>query len=374
MHAHEPWILEAPIDSGGELAPVVIDGHWRGQGLIVFRYTESEREAWREAGISVVNLSAECLGGPFPSVVQDNAGSGGEAARHLLTLGLKDFAYVGRSAPFVDDHLTGLNIPRQYSLERAEGFRRALAQAGHQAAVFQLNFAPQSGDKEVWEVLRGIYKKVLEQLPKPCGVFAVDDLLAHGMLQAALDAGVRVPQDVAIIGCNDQSHFCYAATPSLSSVTYPGHAIGLRAAETLYALLSGRPPPGGHVQRVPVTGVTIRESTNVLAIRDPLVAEGVRLIRTQAATSGPRVGEIAEALGVSVSLLRQRFLASFGVSPKEEVDRARLDIIRHWLAATNLGSGEIAARTGFADPGELRRFFRRGSGMTPKEFRRGRRP
>ncbi|RYD30304.1 MAG: helix-turn-helix domain-containing protein [Verrucomicrobiaceae bacterium] len=371
MRAHEPWILEAPIDSSGELAPNVIDANWRGDGLIVFRYTEEERKAWRTAGLKVVNLSTECLDGPFPSVAPDNAGGGAEAARHLLTLGLEHFVYIGRAAPFVDDRLTGLNVPRQYSLERAQGFREGLATAGHQPKVIQLECP--AGEGDVWRRLRETYKEVLSRLPRPCGVFAVDDLLAHGLLQAAQEVGVRVPQDLALIGCNDQSHFCYAATPSLSSVTYPGHAIGLRAAETLLALMHGRPVPGGRVQRVPVTGVTIRESTNVLAIRDPLVAEGVRLIRTQAATSAPRVGEIAEALGVSVSLLRQRFLTSFGVSPKEEVDRARLDIIRHWLTATDLGSGEIAARTGFADAGELRRFFRRGTGSTPKDYRRLRR-
>jgi len=367
MQAHEPWILEAPIDSSGELAPTGIDARWRGDGLIVFRYTTAESEAWRKAGIPVVNLSSERLGGPFPSVVPDNAGGGAEAARHLLTLGLRDFAFIGRATPFVDDNLTGLRITRRYSLEREEGFQRELAQAGFTSLIFQLEAPPSTG--EVWRDLRRMYLEVLQQLPKPCGVFGVDDLLAHGLLQAAQDAGLRVPQDVALVGFNDQSHFCHAATPPLSSVRYPGHAIGLRAAETLFTLMQGRPAPGGHVQRVPVAGVTIRESTNVLMIRDALVAEAVRLIRKQAATSAPRVGEIADTLGVSVSLLRQRFLDALGLSPKEEVDRARLDIIRHWITTTDLGSGEIAEKTGFADAGELRRFFRRGTGKTPREFR-----
>ncbi len=367
MHAHEPWVLEAPIDSSGELAPTEIDASWRGDGLIVFRYTTAESEAWRKAGIPVVNLSTERLGGPFPSIVPDNAGGGAEAARHLLTLGLRNFAFVGRATPFVDDRLTGLKITRRYSLEREEGFQRELAAAGFTPLSFQLTTTRHTG--EVWRELRRLYLEVLGSLPKPCGVFGVDDLLAHGLLQAAQEAGVRVPQDLALVGFNDQSHFCHAATPPLSSVRYPGHAIGLRAAETLFSLMQGRPSPDGHVQRVPVAGVTIRESTNVLMIRDPLVAEAVRLIRKQAATSAPRVGEVADTLGVSSSLLRQRFLDALGVSPKEEVDRARLDIIRHWLTATQLGSGEIASKTGFADAGELRRFFRRSTGQTPQEFR-----
>ena len=148
-----------------------------------------------------------------------------------------------------------------------------------------------------------------------------------------------------------------------------GPARGACAAETLFDLMRGQAPRAGPVQRVPVSGVTVRESTNVLAIRDPLVADAVRLIRRQAATSAPRVGEIAECLGVSVSLLRQRFLTAMGLSPKEEVDRARLDIIRHWLNVTDLGSSQIADKTGFADAGELRRFFRRGTGKTPRDYR-----
>ncbi|HSJ01775.1 MAG TPA: XylR family transcriptional regulator [Verrucomicrobium sp.] len=367
MQAHEPWVIEAPTDSGGELAPFVIDAHWRGEGLIVFRYTPEESRAWREAGIPVVNLSTERIGGAFPSVVPDNEGGGMEAAKHLLTLGLRHFAFVGRATPFVDDGLTGLEVARRYSQEREAGFRKGLASAGHEPKVLQIETRGHSGP--VWEELQSLYMGILKALPQPCGVFAADDMLAHGLLQAAQAIGVRVPQDVALLGFNDQSHFCHAATPPLSSVTYPGEALGLRAAETLYQLMHGLPNQAGHVQRIPVSGVTIRESTNVLTIRDALVASAVRLIRKQAATSAPRVGEIAENLGVSVSLLRQRFLDSLGISPKEEVDRARLDIIRHWLTTTTLGPGDIAIKTGFLDAAELRRFFRRGTGQTLQEYR-----
>jgi len=371
MRAHEPWVVEAPMDSSGELAPLVIDAKWRGDGLIVFRYSSEEAAAWRQAGIPVVNLSSERIHGPFPSVVPDNAGGGAEAARHLLTLGLRDFAFIGRAMPFVDDGLTGMQVAREYSQERAEGFRRAIASAGFEARVAHLH--PPATNGPLWRRLRGLYRGVLERLPRPCGVFAVDDLLAHGLLQAAHEAGIRVPQDLALIGFNDQSHFCHAATPALSSVTYPGHAIGMQAAERLYAMMRGE-AHSGPPRRVAVTGVTSRESTNLLAIRDPLVAEGVRLIRREASVSAPRVGEIADRLGVSVSLLRQRFLHALGVGPKEEIDRARLDIIRHWLTATNQSVGEIAARTGFADAGEMRRFFRRATGQTPKDFRADQQP
>ncbi len=374
MRSHESWVIETPVDSSGELAPVMIDETWQGDGLMVFRYTDAEAAAWQAAGIPVVNLSTERLDGPFPSVVPDNFGGGVEAARHLLTLGLRDFVFVGRATAFIDDGLTGLGLPRRYSQERAEGFESGLAAAGHQPRIIHLEAPGPGSGGPVWRQLRGLYAAMLATLPKPCGVFAVDDLLAHGLLQAAQEAGLRVPQDLALVGCNDQSHFCHAATPALSSVSYPGHAIGARAAEVLFALMRGNPLPGGQVQRIPVGGVAVRESTNILAIRDPLVAHAVRLIRWQAATSAPRVGEIAETLGVSVSLLRQRFPAALGLSPKEEVDRARLNIIRHWLSATDLGSGEIAAKTGFADAGELRRFFRRGTGKTPGEYRQSLRP
>lgn len=367
MQAHEPWILEAPLDTSGELPPTVIDANWKGDGLIVFRYTPEEATAWRRARIPVVNVSSERLAGPIPSVVPDNEQGGAEAARHLLTLGLSEFAFVGRAAPFLDDGLTGLEVERRYSTEREEGFRRELLKAGHEPRVFPLRTRKHTGD--VWRELEQIYRKLVRELPRPCGVFAADDLLAYGLLQAAQEIGLRVPQDLALIGFNDQSHFCHAATPPLSSVTYPGRAIGHLAAETLYALMHGRQPPGGRVQRVPVTGVTVRESTNVLAIRDSLVADAVRMIRQQAATSAPRVGEIAEALDVSPSLLRQRFLDALGLSPKEEVDRARIDIVRHWLSTTDLGSSEIAAKTGFTNADEMRRFFRRGTGKTPQEFR-----
>jgi LacI family transcriptional regulator len=371
MQARDPWIIEAPMDTTNELPPTVIDARWRGDGLIVFRYTPQEAEAWRRAKIPVVNLSTERLGGAFPSVVPDNAQGGAEAARHLLTLGLRDFVFVGRDTPFADDGLTGLRITRRYSLEREEGFLHLLKAVGYAPRSIQLKTKIET--TEVWRELRELYRDVVGKLPRPCGVFAVDDILAHGLLQAAQDTGVRVPQEMALIGFNDQSYFCHAATPPMSSVTYPGHAIGRLAAETLFALMQGGKPPGGQVQRVPVTGVTIRESTNMLAIRDSLVAEALRLIRQQAATSAPRVGEIAEAMGISVSLLRQRFLNAVGTGPKEEVDRARLDIIRHWLTTTELGSTEIAAKTGFADPGELRRFFRRGCGQTLQEFRKDQR-
>jgi LacI family transcriptional regulator len=368
VRASEPWIIETPVDSSGELPDAVIDQKWRGDGLIVFRYSQDEASAWRKARIPVVNLSSECIDGPFPSVIPDNIQAGVEAARHLLTLGLEHYAYLGRATAFVDDHFTGITAPRRYSAEREAGFTSAISAARRKVQSFQLSCNEPLPN--LWKALRKQYRDIIRKMPKPCGIFAVDDLLAHGVLQAAHEAGIRVPQDIAIVGFNDQSHFCHASTPPLSSVTYPGEEIGLRAAETLFGMMQGELPVQRIVLRIAISGVTVRESTNVLAIRDSLVADATRIIRRQAASSAPRVGEVAELLGVSVSLLRQRFLDALGISPKQEIDRARIDIVRHWLAHSDLELAEIATRTGFAETRELRRFFRRETGRTPQEYRK----
>ncbi|RYD42075.1 MAG: hypothetical protein EOP83_33145, partial [Verrucomicrobiaceae bacterium] len=173
--------MEFVQPSGGDLPPVIIDEHWEGDGLLVFRYTPAEALAWKKKGIKVVNLSVEqpSKGAVFPRVTLDNIAAGDLAAEHLLGLGLREFAFLHDPA-------------RIYSKERMDGYIRRLAQAGHGCRVLEIpssSFPPKIRARQIenmaWRLMAG--------LPNPCGLFAKDDISGVTAIRALKQAGMRVP-------------------------------------------------------------------------------------------------------------------------------------------------------------------------------------
>lgn len=359
MRLHEMWQLELPQDTDDEMERVVIDKNWDGDGLLLFRYTPEEAEAFQRRGVCVVNLSAECADGPFPSVLPDNVRAGREAARHLLALGLQKFAFLGRRG----------DVVRRYSLERAEGFCKEIEAAGREVSVTQLKFVRDGRDRLDTVAFNREIVAALQSLPAGTGIFAADDLLAANVLRVCRSMGLVVPGHFAVIGFNNEELFCHTTLPPLSSVSYPGEAIGFRAAEILGRLFAGEKMPG-HEWRISVMGYAERESTNILAVTAPRVADAVRIIRNRAPTYPLRVNELLEQLDVSYSGLNKLFSAALNTTPKQEINRVRLETFRRLLATTDWTTERIADHMHFESAEDARRFFRRESGVSASDFRR----
>ena len=366
---HEQWQIHTLVDSTNEMAPVVIDEQWRGDGLILFRHSAEEAKAFKRRNIPVVNLSAECCGRGFPSVIPNNAEIGRMAAQHLLTLGLKHFSYWGDPS-------------RTYSRERGSAFERRIAEAGFSCTNVQ--FEP---DRFPWEGrwvnMHEHIAAELRRLPKPVGIFAKDDMLGSNIIRNCNELDIAVPGEVAVIGTNADEVFCQICTPPLSSVAYPGERVGYQAACLLSTMMRGarvasRPPPrrraagvaDDHVVPIPIHELVARESTNTLAVDDPVVAEAVHFIRSRAPAYPVHVSEIVERSRLSHSGFNKNFQKQMGHTPKEEIKRVRLARLQALLKNTGNKIGQVAREMRFESPEELTRFFKRETGFAPKDYRK----
>ena len=212
----EQWRIQTLVDSTNEMAPMVIDEKWKGDGLILFRHSEEEAAAFKRRGIPVVNLSTECREKGFPTVIPDNEEIGRIAAQHLMTLGLRHFSYWGDPS-------------RAYSRERGQAFERQIAQAGFDCinTQFEPDNLPWEGR---WVNVRENIIQELQCLPKPIGIFAKDDMLGSNIIRICNELNILVPEEVAVMGTNADEVFCQICTPPLSSVAYPGERVGYQAA------------------------------------------------------------------------------------------------------------------------------------------------
>lgn len=347
------WLIDADIDTGHELPPNKIDASWQGDGLIVFRCTEREANAWKKNGISVVNLSSETRIKGIPNILPDNYQMGRLAAEYLLSLGLRHFAYAGEQG-------------RRYSTLRAAGYMDALEESGIECIEINLEISSML-KTERWTQLHDELTAAIRDLPQPIGILARDDIVAMNVLRSTRALGIKVPDEIALIGINDSRPYCLISHPQLSSVKHPGELIGYHAADALQTLLKGGEIPNDLLLKSP--GIVERESTNVIAIQDSVVSQALSHIRAHAKKGPVNVLELARALGVSSTTLRTRFKEAIGKTPKEEVDLIRLKEIKNLLSETRMSIQEIAYQLGFTTPEELSRFFSRQAGISPTKYK-----
>ena len=352
---NEQWQIQTLVDSTNEMAPVLIDENWRGDGLILFRFSEEEARIFKQCKIPVVNLSAECLGKGFPTVIPNNFEIGKQAAQHMLTLGLKNFSYWGDPS-------------RNYSIERGSAFEKQINSAGFDCIKVQIepDHLPWDGR---WVKMHERIVKELDRLPKPVGIFAKDDMLGSNIIRICNEVGILVPEEVAVMGTNADEVFCQISTPPLSSVAYPGESVGYEAARLLSKMMNGQYIKNDHLVTMPIRDIVARESTNTFAIDDLVVTQAVQYIRAVAPVYPIHVSEVAARSSLSLSGFNKHFVQLMGHTPKEEIKRVRLAKLQTLLKNSNEKISHIAMDMKFGSPEELSRFFKRETGMVPKEYR-----
>lgn len=347
--------------SGGELPDLRIGCDWDGDGLIVFRPRPEEVSSWRKRGIAVINLSSETSIGaqPVPQVTMDNHACGMLAADHLGSLGLRHFAF------WHDPH-------RTYSCERLAGFHEGLCAARRQPPLVVPIPASSFPKKELASRIAASADKALSSLDLPCGLFAKDDIAAIHAIRALQRLGLRVPQDVAVLGVSDDILFCHGSQPPLSSIRFPGRKIGRAAADLLFQLMSGQlAHDAPHRITIPPAGVVPRESTGRIDLPDPICARALDIIRSIAPKRSLSTEEICRLSGSSREALRLRFHETFGRTIKEMVDQTRIDTVCDMLRHTDWTLDRISEASGFGSGEDLSRFFKRMKGISPGRWRHG---
>lgn len=337
-------------DALADLGPLDLDG------LIAHVFTRELGEALLRLGRPVVNVSGVLPDLRIPRVMADHEQVGRLAAGHFLDRGLRHFGFFGYT-----EHA--------FSKGREAGFRRAVERAEFKVFSYLSDDPLHPEPTGLWRWDDGLQRWLLG-LPQPVGLLASHDIQGVQLSEACRRAGLRVPDEVALLGVDDDDLFCEMSRPSLSSVALPGERIGYEAAQMLEGLLSGwdrrKTSP---TLLLPSPGVVTRQSSDVLAIEDEDVAAALRFIRTHA--FGPiGVADVLGAVTVSRRSLERRFRAALGRGLGEEICRVRIEKARSLLSGTEMPISQVARNSGFSETKHLSIVFRRETGLTPTEFRR----
>jgi LacI family transcriptional regulator, galactose operon repressor len=208
----------------------------------------------------------------------------------------------------------------------------------------------------------------LRELPKRCGVFACCDAWASVVARYARTADLRVPEDVSIVGVDNDAIECELTAPQLSSVVVPWQGVGQKAAQWVRLALSGESIAGGRFVVAP-THVMSRRSSDALAIEDAFVARAVHWVH-QHSNRTLTVPSVARAVGTSRRRLERRFHAVLGRTVVQEIRRVRVEMAKRLLSTTGHDLAQIARLSGFTNAALLSVAFRRELGLPPGAYRR----
>lgn len=349
IRRHADWAIQLSEQGRGSSPPPWLR-HWKGHGIIARIETPAIARAVRACGVPVVNVSAAGLAPEFPAVISDSAAIARLAARHLLERGLRHFGFCG-DARFA------------WAQQHGQNFEAELRAEGYACAFYPLR------SREAGLLLeQKRLRRWLRALPKPCGVMACYDIRGQQVLDACRAAGLRVPEEVAVIGQHNDELLCELCQPSLTSVIPDARRAGFLAAEMLAELMRHpRRKRVGVVEVAPV-GVATRASTDVVAVADARLAAAVRWLREHVAESA-NVDELARAAGLSRSLLERGFREQFGCPPYEYLLRLRMELARRLLRETDLPVAEVGERCGFQSAGHFSAAFRQREGVSPMALR-----
>jgi LacI family transcriptional regulator len=329
---------------------------WHGHGIIASFDDRKVAAAVRGLKTPVVGVGGGSgwydPASGIPYVAGNQAAIGRQGAEHLMDRGFRRLAFYGYPC-------TRFN---RWSDERAQAFRQRAADAGIKCSIY-------TGRHETvrrWSELQRGLVTWLRSLETPIGLMACNDAKARHVLEACRTAGLRVPDDLAVVGVDNDQMICDLTDPPLSSIEQGARRMGYHAARLLDRLMSGRKPALRLV--VEPEGVVVRRSTDTLAIDDAELADAIRFIRDHAC-QGIKIGDVVRQVAVSHSTLASRFKAALGRTIHGEIERVRLERARELIAETSLPLKQVALRSGFKYVQYMTRLFRRRFGRTPAQFR-----
>ncbi len=209
----------------------------------------------------------------------------------------------------------------------------------------------------------------IKRLPRPVAIFACFDIRGVQVLEACRRLGFHVPDEVAVLGVDNDELLCDLADPPMSSIIPDGRRTGYEAAALLDRMMRGDKFQNEGRLFDPL-GVAVRLSTDVVAVADRHVAAAVRYIREHAC-NGITVGDVVANVPLSRRVLETRFRKCLGCSPHDQILRVKLDRVKKLLIDTDLPLAAIAERTGFAHVEYLSVAFKKHAGQTATEFRQG---
>ena len=333
------------------LSPTALEG-WNGDGVIALANTPEDIRVLKSLNCPVVNLSGAYPESDFPRIRPDYDRIGRMAAWHLLDRGYRRFGFYGITDVW-------------YSEGYEAGFCHELSARGLDCSV--LNVAATLGSKTRWDIGQGELELWLGTIRPPFAVMAAHDPRAAMVIRACERVGLRVPDDVAIIGVNNDTVSCESCHPPLSSIERNDAEIGEEAARLLDRLIQGK-EVSTEEKIVAPGAVQDRQSTDSLAVDHPDLLKAIEYSREHFCEP-IGVADIVDANPRSRRWLEDAFVENLGCTPRTFIFRLRIREAQKLLTDNpDLQPGEVAARCGYSGTRQLNAHFRSELGMTAREF------
>jgi len=358
-HLYGPWHLHLIHGRSGEQRPTS-STHWKEyDGIIAGQMMLDLADTLKRTHTPTVLIDplddALKPGSPFSRLsctLDDSESVGRAGANYFLQRGYKHFAYVGDS------------LNRNWSVYRGESFKRLVCETGFDCCLY-----PAVDSDTDWENDDKQLGDWLKALPKPIAILAAMDSRAHQVIEVCSEIGLRVPQDVAVLGVDNDELLCNGSIPTLSSIRRDTEACGFMAAQMLDRLMR-KETRKREILRYGVRDIVTRDSTQPEAVStDPIVQKAREFIRINAGI-GIGVPDIVRHLNVSRRLAEMRFRSVCGHSLLDEIQQTRLERVERLLKETDLPLTEICTRCGYETDVHLRRIFKRRFGCSMREYRK----
>ena len=352
VRLHERWSIYLPEQERGGHPPAWLS-EWKGDGIIARVETDKIAAILRKTGLPIVDVSAARHLPDIPWVETNDEAIAQMAAEHLMERGFQNFAFCG------DPSFNWSNWRKQY-------FAQIIKNEGRQ--YFELDSISQNSTEYSWSVEQNELVRWLKELPRPVGIFACFDIKARALLDACRELEISVPEEVAVLGVDNDHLLCELADPPLSSVRCNSSRAGFEAAHLLDRMMAGESVNPNALLIEPI-GVESRQSTDILAIDDPEIAHALSFIRKNA-YSGINVNDILQEIPISRRAMEHRFQKLLGRTPHQEIIRLKIDRVKNLLTETELSLFEIANCAGFQHEEYLSVAFKKAVGIPPSQYRR----
>lgn len=359
MRLHTPWNIHLIENGVGEQQLVNMHA-WGVTGIIVARMPESIRLVEHIDVPTVVMDSPALYTELFPHasfVTSDSEAVGKKGAELFLKQEFRSFAYVPDAYEW------------DWSTLRGQAFKERLAEDGFTCAMYE-NLSPQ--ERKDWTLDQERLTRWLLALPKPTAILAVHDARARQILETCHQAGLSVPDDVALLGVDNDELLCENTSPTLSSVQPDFEAGGYEAAGLLEQLMRGavRNPQRRFYG---IKDVVVRESSRFAYAIDRRYLRGLEFIRLNVSAT-ISVPDVARYMGVSRRLAEVLFHKYVGHSILNEIQQVRLSRLKAFLLDTTLPIGQISWQCGYQSETHAKRIFKQQTGLTMSRFRKKARP
>ncbi|KAA5537975.1 helix-turn-helix domain-containing protein [Roseiconus nitratireducens] len=331
---------------------------WTGDGILVRAETPTMVRVIRQLALPAVDLRCWKSAGVIPGFDTDDQSVVRLAVDHFRDRGFTRFGFCG---------FGGAN----YSERRLSEMQRYVRSLGHDVAVYESPgpaHATTFGAEQSGMLDNKGLTRWLHSLEKPIGVLACNDIRAQQMLNACQEIEIHVPDEVAVVGIDNDDVICPLCSPPLTSVEPNTHRIGYEAAAMLDRMMNGEIVPP-EITWIPARRIVVRSSTDSIPVDDEDFVKAYRFIRENACR-GVSVQNVADAVPMSRRALERRMRTHLGQSPADVIANIRLTRIKELLETTSRPLKQIAKLTGFQHDEHMAKFFKKLAGIPPGRYRK----